>query len=250
MTVTRLILGLIAIAALSALPGPASAGDATPREICLNEAHRVETREGIPHNLLAAISVVETGRWDEAARASFAWPWTVTAEGRGRYFPTRAAAIAEVHRLRARGIANIDVGCMQINLMYHPHAFSSLAEAFEPTANVAYAAGFLKKLHADSKVWSVATARYHSSTPEYARRYRAKIIKEWNNLEDGRYAYGTDTPAEPADIPVQIASLEAPPEPTGNKTLDRKRARAYAETWRAQKLAEWKAGRADRTEAN
>ena len=38
-----------------------------------------------------------------------------------------AAAIAAVTRLRARGIRNIDVGCMQVNLHYHGQHFETLA---------------------------------------------------------------------------------------------------------------------------
>ena len=74
----------------------------------------------------------ESGRWDAEAQASFAWPWTVTAEGRGRYLPSKAEALAEVRQLRARGLTNIDVGCMQVNLFYHPDAFDDLNQAFDP----------------------------------------------------------------------------------------------------------------------
>src|SRR3546814_15246449 len=68
------------------------------------------------------------------------------AEGRGRFLPSKAAAIEEVRRLQARGIRNIDVGCLQVNLHYHPDAFASLETAFDPEANAAYAADFLVRL--------------------------------------------------------------------------------------------------------
>ena len=51
-----------------------------------------------------------------------------------------------VRKLQRRGVRNIDVGCMQVNLRYHPKAFKSLGQAFDPRANAAYAAGFLRKL--------------------------------------------------------------------------------------------------------
>ncbi|MDZ7712446.1 MAG: hypothetical protein U5L06_04740 [Rhodovibrio sp.] len=68
------------------------------------------------------------------------------AEGRGRYLPSKAAAIAEVRDLQARGVSNIDVGCMQVNLHWHGDAFESLEQAFDPAYNVAYAAAFLLDL--------------------------------------------------------------------------------------------------------
>ena len=54
------------------------------------------------------------------------------AEGRGRYLPSKEAAIAEVQALKAKGITNIDVGCMQVNLYYHGSNFDDLNEAFDP----------------------------------------------------------------------------------------------------------------------
>jgi hypothetical protein len=61
-------------------------------------------------------------------------------------FPTKAKAIAHVRELQARGVRNIDVGCMQINLRHHPNAFPDLETAFDPEMNTAYAAQFLNGL--------------------------------------------------------------------------------------------------------
>ena len=45
---------------------------------------------------------------------------------------TRQQAVAAVQALQARGVRSIDVGCLQVNLMYHPIAFASLDDAFDP----------------------------------------------------------------------------------------------------------------------
>ena len=74
------------------------------------------------------------------------WPWTVNAEGQGAFYDTKAEAVAAVRAMQARGVRSIDVGCGQINLMHHPDAFASLEQAFDPQANAAYAARFLKEL--------------------------------------------------------------------------------------------------------
>jgi hypothetical protein len=72
----------------------------------------------------------------------------------------------------------IDVGCMQVNLQFHPNAFRSLEEAFDPTANVAYAAGFLQQLGAETNGdWNLATGFYHSHTPELAAAYRNRVAE-------------------------------------------------------------------------
>src|SRR5579871_1916551 len=114
---------------------------------CGQETARQEKQQAIPDRLLHAISLVESGRWDAEHQATLAWPWTVMAEGEGRFLPSKEAAIAEVRKLQARGVRNIDVGCMQINLLAHPDAFANLDEAFEPRSNVAYAARFLNDLY-------------------------------------------------------------------------------------------------------
>ena len=134
--------------------------------LCRDESALVEQVSGIPAQLLAAIARVESGRLDDAAAEISAWPWTVMAEGRGRYLPSKAAAIAEVKRLQARGVKNIDVGCMQINLQHHAEAFRSLEEAFEPLSNVAYAAAFLTDLRVETRSWIKAVGHYHSRTRE------------------------------------------------------------------------------------
>ena len=58
----------------------------------------------MPAGLLHAIGKVESGRPDAAAGGATAWPWTINAEGQGRYFDTKEAAIAAVEALRARGV--------------------------------------------------------------------------------------------------------------------------------------------------
>ena len=154
-------------------------------EICLKAAREVERREGIPRDLLSAIALTESGRHDEESGENFAWPWTVMAEGKGRYFATEAEARAEVEILLSQGVRNIDVGCMQINLHYHWNAFETLDHAFDPRANAAYAAKFLKAKYAETKNWLTAAGHYHSQTPENFRPYRIKVLSYWNRLNRG-----------------------------------------------------------------
>lgn len=164
--------GALASPALPAIDG---------QSLCSAHTQATEAHYGIPPRLLDAISLVESGRWDDSRHATIAWPWTVSSGGDGKYFPTKTQAIAEVRRLMAAGTRNIDVGCMQVNLMYHPDAFASLDEAFEPASNVAYAARFLKGLFESTNHWLTAASYYHSQTPSLAAEYRHKLEKIWSN---------------------------------------------------------------------
>ena len=116
------------------------------RTLCDTFFKKHEIRSGIPPYLLKAISLKETGRWDNNKKETFAWPWTVTSGKGSHYFKYKQSAIRAGKRLQLRNIKNIDVGCMQINLKYHPKAFNSLEQAFDPNSNISYAALFLKKL--------------------------------------------------------------------------------------------------------
>jgi soluble lytic murein transglycosylase-like protein len=93
-----------------------------------------------------------------------------------------------VRRLRAKGVENIDVGCMQVNLYYHGDAFETLKQAFDPAANVAYAAEFLLDLREERGSWTRAIGDYHSQTPRYSGPYRLKVFRAWRKAKKAAYA--------------------------------------------------------------
>jgi hypothetical protein len=161
------------------LSGPAESAATSPEfwDLCARQTASAERAEGMPTHLLTAVSKVESGRWQADTGEIIAWPWTVTSGSEGRFLPNKQAAIAEVERLRARGVTNIDVGCMQINLYHHPKAFDGLEQAFDPDRNVAYAVRFLSDLRARWGSWTRAVGNYHSNTPALSGRYRLKVFK-------------------------------------------------------------------------
>ena len=206
-----------AVAASAALPG-----GGLYSHLCAEQTGRFERVYGIPPQLLDAISKVESGRWDDERRVTVAWPWTVTAQGNGKYFRSKAEAIAEVRRLKAAGIHNIDVGCMQVDLGYHPDAFASLDEAFDPSDNVAYAARFLKGLYGATNYWPTAAAYYHSQTPGLAAAYRERLMKVWRG--DGAEELASLSPI-PHEPPLRPRPSLSP------------RVEAMREAWRARSAA-------------
>ena len=187
--------------------GPSAKGDAGP---CAAAIAFAERAKNIPVHLLQAISLTESGRWSDAHDAFIAWPWTVMAEGKGRYLPSMAAAIAEVEALQARGVTNIDVGCMQVNLYYHGRNFASLEDAFNPIHNVAYATTFLTDLRQKRSSWTRAVKEYHSTKPERQEIYRERVMRIWDALKKGRPIGGRDTGLESAGY-AYIATAEWPP---------------------------------------
>jgi len=176
---------LIAAAVALLASGPslaqraASPEVANPGGLCAPAVAAAEREHGVPPGLLGAIARVESGRSDPLTGRAVAWPWTINAEGQGRFFATKAEAMAAAAALLARGVRLIDVGCMQVNLHHHPQAFANLDAAFDPMANARYAGLFLRRLQAARGDWPTAAAHYHSATPEFGDVYRAKVMATW-----------------------------------------------------------------------
>jgi hypothetical protein len=136
---------------------------------------RAEHNWHLPAGLLAAIGMVESGRRAAAGVFPIIWPWTLNAEGRGFYQPSKAAAVGMVRALHLRGVRVIDVGCFQVDLFYHPTAFANLEEAFDPDANARAAARILSLGRLGSTGWDGAISAYHSAWPLLGAIYLQKV---------------------------------------------------------------------------
>lgn len=184
---------------------------------CATQTFAAERDRAIPRGLLGAIALAESGRWNPAGGENgengenIAWPWTVTAKGKGNFFPTRNQAVTFVYELMADGIENIDVGCMQINLMHHADAFEDVESAFDPALNVAYGANYLMRQYASAKSWIKAAGNYHSTTPDLNRAYRDKVRKLWRSAAVLRQPRNPNSPNPPNgkfEATVQTARLD------------------------------------------
>jgi len=223
---STVVIAAVLAAFLAAIVAGTPAHARTTAEACAAATAATERRAAVPAHLLTAISLAESGRWDATRRASVAWPWTVTARGEGQFFPTKAAAVAAVRKLARQGVRNIDVGCMQVNLMHHPKAFASLEEAFDPRANVAYGAAYLKSRHAARGSWSQAVADYHSRDPKRGRAYMRRVMALW-----------TERQTPPERQRVDIPDPNAPP-PAIRAAVDRVRTAALNARLKARRAAE------------
>lgn len=152
--------------------------------ICSAAAKNAGAQYGVDVDLLQTIAVVESGRWDNLQNRYVAWPWTVNVQGKGHYYASREEAAAAIRKLKAAGVDNFDVGCMQVNMKYHGHQFSSAEEALDPVKNVQYSAKFLRKLYlANGKNWERAAKKYHSSNPEQGKAYTARLENRFESYK-------------------------------------------------------------------
>ncbi len=161
------------------LPAAASAPDDLSR-ICDDAAAEASQSTGVPLAVLQAISLTETGRKRNGGFRP--WPWTVNMEGKGLWFDTPDDARAYVYKEYKRGARSFDVGCFQINYKWHGQAFASIEAMFDPLENALYAAGYLSELFSETGDWSKAAGAYHSRTPEFAEKYRARFDRIHSGL--------------------------------------------------------------------
>jgi hypothetical protein len=152
---------------------------------CTKYLSYYEKTHKIPDKLLKAVAMVESGRWSKELGSVVPWPWAVNAEGKAYHFNNKQEAVRAVARMLQQGMRSIDVGCMQINLRYHPTAFRTIEQAFEPKHNIEYAANFLKNNYARHQSWKKAVASYHSETAEHGHPYAHKVINFWKKAHKG-----------------------------------------------------------------
>jgi len=188
----------------SAPPAQAEGRPQIPDDaICRAVTKYVEKMGNLPPQLLTALALTESGRGlkqPDGTRKFTPWPWTINANGKGYFLKSKKAAMAKVRSLQAQGIRSIDVGCMQVNLKYHGKAFNNLEEAFDPVLNATYAGEYLTSLFNNYRNWMNAVERYHSGTPKYYLKYRAKVFDNWMS-ERGRVDRAHDT--------IRLTRLEA-----------------------------------------
>ena len=146
---------------------------------CRAAAEAAEHTENLPAGLLLAIGKIESGRYDPATGQVDPWPWTANLAGTDHVFASAAEATEWTRTQQMAGRASIDVGCFQINLFYHPAAFDSLDEAYDPAANGRYAARFLAALYRRVGDWQLAVAQYHSADPALGGPYGSRVFSAW-----------------------------------------------------------------------
>ncbi|MGI4799781.1 MAG: lytic transglycosylase domain-containing protein [Janthinobacterium lividum] len=215
--------GILATTLLLVLTCTPARAAGTDSALCQQATASAEHDTGVPDQLLGAISRVETGRYDRDAGGVRAWPWTINAQGIGHYYESKAAAVQAARDFQAAGVRSIDVGCMQINLMYHPEGFASLDQAFDPVGNAVYAARFLTDLFHQTGSWPHAAAAYHSQTPDLGIDYQRKVLEAWAEPVDrqsqtGRH-HGRAAVAATVEHPAQDAQQPAAPLQLAGRTI-------------------------------
>ncbi len=218
--------GPVALPAFTRRAGLPPAGDIAPvsgpdEALCAAAGQQAEKAHGLPANLLISIGDVESGRADALTGRVAPWPLTVNADGQGRYFASKPAAIAYARLALSSGAHDVDVGCFQVSLQAHPEAFASLDDAFDPAQNADYAARFLVQLQGQTGSWATAIADYHSASPDLGLPYQRLVLAAWRRMGNMPLDLATLTGPGPSGLTPASA-----PVPDGNVVLQTAAARA------------------------
>lgn len=153
---------------------------------CEGEILAAANRYGVPAGILYSVGLAETGRKGSLQ------PYALNVEGKAVFAGSKMQALQVFSAARASGKRLIDLGCMQINYLYHHEAFASVGEMLDPHHNVDYAARFLADLHERHQTWTMAVARYHAGPDNdpAQKRYVCRVIA--NLVATG---YGQWTPS-------------------------------------------------------
>lgn len=170
---TRLLVPALALALClsDATLGAVSASTGADA-VCEREMAAASKRHDVPLAILYAVGMTESGRKGSLHR------FAMNIEGKSYFASSVTDALSAFQSARAKGKKLIDVGCMQINHHFHGKKFKSVAQMFDPRANVEYAAVFLSELREREGSWTMAVARYHAgpNNNPAQKRYVCAVI--------------------------------------------------------------------------
>ncbi|WP_347990206.1 hypothetical protein [Methylomonas sp. AM2-LC] len=137
-------------------------------------------RAGINVATLYSMAVQESGmRWEDGTYRP--WPWTLNInDGKNivkkgpRRYQTREEMIIALNQFTTNGVRNIDIGLMQVNLIWHGDKVRNAIDLVDPATNIAVAAEYIKGMK--QKDVSRKVSDYHSPTNrERGMRYVNKV---------------------------------------------------------------------------
>ena len=138
---------------------------------------QVAQEHGLDPILLYSVSLRESG-FSPASKRSFQqpWPWAICYEGGSFFAKNKKEAEHKLRELKNSGYTSIDVGLMQINLLWHKDKIAPNTDIFDPLTNLRIGAKILKNaLNSCKGDLVTGIGRYHTWTAN--RRQAGYVVK-------------------------------------------------------------------------
>ena len=143
----------------------------------------IATERDIPHTLLYAVALTESGKRVISTGAYRPWPWTLNVAGRGYFFDSRKEAWQALVEYIKGGKSSSDIGLMQVNWRYHQERLGTPWQALDPYHNLRVGAGILQDCYVTRQDWWASVGCYHApSNPDRADQYRRRVVSRWQRL--------------------------------------------------------------------
>ena len=143
----------------------------------------IAAEHAMPHTLLYAVALTESGKQIESTGDYRPWPWTLNIAGRGYYFDSRREAWQALTEWLRRGQRSIDIGLMQVNWRYHQQRLGTPWQALDPYHNLQVGAAILQNCYQSQQDWWSSVGCYHAPVnAKRADRYRRRVVSHWQRI--------------------------------------------------------------------
>ncbi len=143
----------------------------------------IATERGIPHTILYAMALAESGKRVGTKGEYHPWPWTLNVAGEGYFYSTRIEAWQALCDWLDRGNRSIDIGLMQVNWRYHREQLGTPWQALDPYHNLRVGAAILQGCYISRRDWWESVGCYHAPmNPQKASKYRRRVQLRWLRL--------------------------------------------------------------------
>jgi hypothetical protein len=143
----------------------------------------IAMQRGIPHTVLYAVALAESGKRVTTTGLYRPWPWTLNVGGDGYFYATRLEAWQALRDWLDQGKRSIDIGFMQVNWRYHHERLGDPWQALDPYHNLRVGANILQDCYATERDWWASVGCYHApANPEQADRYRRRVLSRWQRV--------------------------------------------------------------------
>lgn len=110
--------------------------------------------------------------------------YAIQHDGKSYYPSNRQDATEILDRILKSGATNIDVGLMQVNLLWNGHRVKSPHDLFDPTINITVASDILlEAMHSSPDDIKFAIGRYHTwNDPNRGLDYANRVLRIYTNI--------------------------------------------------------------------
>lgn len=162
-----------------AVAGALSLASSTSGAVNLEGTLWEKVSDKVDPYLLYAVALTESKRVDKNGKSMRPWPWSANIRGKGYFFDSREEAEKVVTEHLSRGVKNIDIGPLQVNVFWHGDKVKNPLDLFDLETSINVAADILSvAINSSPEDIAVGVGRYHNwKDKDLARKYGSQVLR-------------------------------------------------------------------------